>query len=84
MWSQSHKGLAFQSDLTFSWPVDSGDQVEYRGFTSPIGADQSSDLPWLDFQVVITDRAQSTKIVGHLIDLQQRHTTPPPLVSFLA
>ena len=62
--------LACQLEAAAVGRVQTGDDVEERGFASTIGADQAVHLPGLNRHAHLTQGLQTAKTFGNTLDLQ--------------
>lgn len=63
--------LPFEEDLTFGRLVNPGQDVEERGLSSPIRADQSQQLAAVDLYRDIGQRRDSSKAEGAFPDFKE-------------
>ena len=52
---KAHQILAIKDDFPLSRLVDAGDEVEDSGLSRSVGANQPSELAWLNLQIVVVD-----------------------------
>ena len=75
----SSGGKSVNHDVAPGGLVDIGQQVEHRGFTGAVGADQTGDLRPADGQVEVLHGLQAAEIDAQVLGFQNRHKVHVPL-----
>ena len=65
--------LAVQDDIAFGGGIHTGEHVEYGGLTGAVGADQTVQMTFLDFQVKLCNRLQAAEGNAQVAYFQQCH-----------